>query len=89
MSVISLAEVLQACVLKHDSTCVDGVGRSHTQRDEKEKPVRTERAKRELEEKESILIRKNSLGTSGMCMGDSEMFIVRETLEMVEAELVR
>lgn len=41
------------------------------------------------EEKESILIRKNSLGTSGMCMGDSEMFIVRETLEMVGAELVR
>ena len=39
--------------------------------------------------KESILIRKNSLGTSGMCMGDSEMFIVRETLEMVGAELVR
>ena len=33
-------------------TCVDGVGRSHTQRDQKEKPVRIERAKRELEEKE-------------------------------------
>ena len=41
------------------------------------------------EEKESILIRKNSLGMSGMCMGDSEVFIVCETLEMVGAELVR
>ena len=40
-------------------------------------------------EKESILIRKNSLGMSGMCMGDSEVFIVCETLEMVGAELVR